>query len=537
MGVRTYDAAPATPRRAVGPGVLAIVGTGVLAFVPLVANGRPIGDSAASGLPAWIERGLLALLGPALPASVAGPALAGKALAALFAAVAAGAVFAAVAERHPLGSARTAGLLLAFATTLAAAAQSWSGEAPATAAVAVALWLLCRAEPDDGRGAALCGLPLGLALAFQPSTVGLVFVVVAILTLYRGRTGLLATAWALPGGALALLQAPSPPTLPRPSDVLALVASPAKGALVFAPVALVGVVGILRALLPRRRSRLWDQPAPGRLLPSIALLGLVAHFVSVALTGGWSSGIAWGPRLVAPAWPLMALFLPEGLALLGVAGLLVAAASVAIQALGAITYDGRWDQLHRGKDGGLGPAVWNLPQSPIPFQVRERVLRYSLPTLAGGRLAVRERAVSMAGRSGSYVTFGRGELSATGADVTMVDFRLEGGARVVGPRLELAAVGDGLAFEVREGARQRRLEIRIKGSGRGTIGVGTGRGVGEPRFDDRAVSGSFSIRRAYFFPDSAGPDVVLRLRAGGPISLQSVALVPPTEPEEVLRLP
>jgi hypothetical protein len=68
----------------------------------------------------------------------------GKALAALFAALAAGALFAAVVRRHGLGEGRWSGLLLALGTTLAAAAQAWSGEAAATCAVAVALLLLVR---------------------------------------------------------------------------------------------------------------------------------------------------------------------------------------------------------------------------------------------------------------------------------------------------------------------------------------------------------------------------------------------------------
>jgi len=59
----------------------------------------------------------------------------------------------------------------------------------------------------------------------------------------------------------------------------------------------------------------------------------------------------------------------------------------------------------------------------------------------------------------------------------------------------------------------------------------------EARWRDRAVSGSFRLRLPYYFPESGGADLRVSLRSGGPVSLESVALVPPTEPEKVIRLP
>jgi hypothetical protein len=118
----------------------------------------------------------------------------------------------------------------------------------------------------------------------------------------------------------------------------------------------------------------------------------------------------------------------------------------------------------------------------------------------------------------------------------MSGVRLEGGARVAAGRLELKAAGDGLAFRVPEGARPRRLEVRIAGRGTGLLGLGeSGRG-GEPRWRDRAVSGSFRLRLPYHYPESGGADLRVTLRSSGPVTLESVALVPPNEPENVLRL-
>jgi hypothetical protein len=539
MGVRSHAAAPRPRARPAGPGAGATMLVALVALALLLANGRPVGTPDPGGVAGWLLRGGLALAGLALQLDPTGEALVGKALAALFAALAAGALFAAVVRRHGLAEARWAGWLLALGTTLAAAAQAWSGEAAATCAVAVAVLLLARSEAEEDPGPATrAGLPLGLAVALQPTTVALAVLLVAAVLVRWRRKGLLALAWAAPGALLALasVAGPAPPAGPvmGPLPGLALVASPAKGALVFAPVALVGVVGLLRALR-RPARRLWDQPQPGRFLPISFGLAAVAHFACVAAAGGWAAGDFWGPRLVAPAWPLLLLFLPEGFVVLGVGASLLALASLAIQALGAITYDGRWDRLHRLAADNR--ATWQVETSPIPFEARERVARMALPGLEGRRLVVHERVMAPAGASGSFLSFAKPVPAPTGVDATMSSVRLEAGAHTVDGRLELAARGDGLAFRVPEGARPRHLEIRIVGRGTGTLGLGESDFGRETRWRERAVSGSFRFKLPYFHADSGGPDLRLTLRSGGPIAIESVAVVPPTEPEDVLRLP
>jgi hypothetical protein len=538
MGVRSHPAAPPPRVRPSGPGPAATILVVLVAFVLLLANGRPVGTPDVSGAAAWLLRGGLALAGLALQLDPAGEALVGKALAALFAALAAGALFAAVVRRHGLAEARWAGWLLALGTTLAAAAQAWSGEAAAACAVAAAVLLLVRSEAEEDSGPAVrAGLPLGLAVALQPTTVALALVLVGAVLVRWRRHGLLALTWAVPGALLALLglgtaASPAPATGLLPG--LALLASPAKGALVFAPVALVGVVGLLRALRPPAR-RLWDQHQPGRVLPIACGLAVVAHFAWLAAVGGWAAGDFWGPRLVAPAWPLLLLFLPEGFAGLGIGASLLALASVAVQALGAVTYDGRWDRLHPGSAGGS--ATWDVQRSPILFQARERVARVARPGIEGRRLVVRERVLSPSGASGSFLAFAKAPIAPTGVETTISAVRFEAGARVVAGRLELKAPGDGLAFRVPDGARPRRLEIRIAGRGTGTLGLGESDFGREARWRERAVSGSFRFELPYYHPESGGPDLRVTLRSGGPIAIESVALVPPTEPDDVLRLP
>ena len=552
MGVRSHAATPPPRPRPTGPGPGATLVVVLVALVLLLVNGRPVGTMDDSGAASWLLRGAVAVAGLAFQVDATGEALVGKALAALFAALAAGALFAAVVRRHGLAEARWAGWLLALGTTLAAAAQAWSGEAASACAVAVAVLLLVRSEAEeDPSPAARAGLPLGLAVLLQPTTVALAVVLVgAVLARWR-RPGLPVLAWAAPGALLALAGLGNSASTPSPATGLlpglALLVSPAKGALVFAPVALVGIAGLLRALRPPAR-RLWDQPQPGRLLPIASGLAVAAHFACLAAIGGWAAGDFWGPRLVAPAWPLLLLFLPEGFAVLGIGASLLALASVAVQALGAVTYDGRWDRLHRGagsesreadrgRAGGWAAATWDVEHSPIAFQVRERVARVARPGLEGRRLVVRERVVAPSGASGSFLSFAKTPLAPTGVDGTMSAVRLEAGARVGGGRLELRAPGDGLGFRVPEAARPRRLEIRIAGRGTGTLGLGESDFGKETRWRERAVSGSFRFKLPYYHPESGGPDLRVTLRSGGPIAIESVALVPPSEPDDVLRLP
>ncbi len=551
MGVRAYPAAPPPRARPSGPGPGATLVVVLVALLLLLANGRPVGTPDASGVAGWLLRGAVAFAGLAFEIDTAGEALVGKALAALLAALAAGALFAAVARRHATDDARWAGLLLALGTTLAAAAQAWSGEAAATCAVAVAVLLLVRSEAEEDAGPATrAGLPLGLAVAVQPSTAALAVVLLGAGLLRWRRQGLLALAWAAPGALLAVASLVTSP--PAPSSLApgpaALIASPAKGALVFAPVALVGIAGLLRALRAPAR-RLWDQPQPGRLLPIACGLAAVAHFVGLAVAGGWSAGDFWGPRWVAPAWPLLLLFVPEGFAVLKVGASLLALVSVAVQALGAVTYDGRWDRLYRGpapesRKADRGQAgelrddvAWDVHRSPIPFQIQERIAHVARPGLEGRRLVVRERIVAPRRGSGSFVSFAKTPPAPTGAEATISALRLEAGARTEGGRLVLKQPGDGLGFQVPQGSRPRRLEVRIAGSGSGTLGLGESDFGKDTRWRDRAVSGSFRVRLPYHFPESGGPDLRVSLRSGGPIAIESVALVPPTEPENVLRLP
>jgi hypothetical protein len=206
---------------------------------------------------------------------------------------------------------------------------------------------------------------------------------------------------------------------------------------------------------------------------------------------------------------------------------------VAVQALGAFAYDGRWDRLH-GDEAG---ATWDPGRSPIVFQVRERVVRPALPAVVDRRLVVREHPLVVAGPAGSRVTFSSGAPRVDGADSTFGHVLLEGGARVVGDRLRLSTPGDALFFRLREGSRLRRLQLRVSGRGPGSLAVAEQTFWTAPRWTERSVGGSFRVRLSYAYAESGGGDVRIVSRGPGTLEITSVALVPPNEPENVIRLP
>jgi hypothetical protein len=208
------------------------------------------------------------------------------------------------------------------------------------------------------------------------------------------------------------------------------------------------------------------------------------------------------------------------------------ALSVAVQALGALSYDGRWDRLHA--EGGRG--IWDPSRSPIVFQVRERVVRLALPSLEGRRLVVREHPLVVAGPTGSRVVFREHGPVVMGADPTLGDVLLEGVARVRGERLRLEGPDDALFFRVRESARVRRLELRIEGHGLGTLAVGETTFWTSTRWREQSVRGAFDVRRPWAYADSGGGDIRITSRGARALEIESVALVPPGEPDDVIRL-
>ena len=121
-----------------------------------------------------------------------------------------------------------------------------------------------------------------------------------------------------------------------------LLVSPAKGLLVFTPVALVAVLGMVRSF---RRGERW--------LVATLATAVVGHWLLMGRWSEWHGGESWGPRMMTDVLPLLFLFLPEGLDVLPSVGAGLAALSVAVQALGAFAYDYRWERLYQRRSAEL----------------------------------------------------------------------------------------------------------------------------------------------------------------------------------------
>jgi hypothetical protein len=535
MGVRTYEGGSEPRQLAPGPGIATSLSVAGLAAALLLANGRPLGSPQLEGLAGLLLRVVLAGCGLVLELDPTGQAVVGKVLSALCAGLAAAALFAAVARRASIAEARTAGLMLALGTTLAAASQSWTAEVPATAAVAVALLLLSRAEAgDDPASAARSAAALALGVMLAPATWALALVLV-IATLVRWRRAVLPLAvWVVPSALLALIGVSlgSGPASASAEGTLglALLVSPARGIVFFAPVVLVAGAGIVRVVRPPRARHHWDQGASVAWLPLAGAAAALAHVIWAAIDGTPGGGIFWGPRGLAPAWPPLLLLLPQGLALLRAVGVAIATLSVVVQAIGAFAYDGRWDRLY-----GDAGVTWDASRSPIVFQARERTVRLALPAVVGRRLVVRQYPLVPGGSTGSHVTFSDGRLNVSGVDPTLGDVLPEGGARVVDDRLRLPGPDAALFFRVRGEARSRRLELRVSGRGPGILGVGEKTFWTNVRWNEHRVGSTFRLRLPWSYADSGGGDIRLAARSGE-IEIATVSLVPPGEPENVIRL-
>jgi hypothetical protein len=470
-----------------------------------------------------------------------GTALAGKWAASLLSAFAAGVLYLAIGRRQPTRDAAWAALVFALGTSVWSTSQAlWQHPAAVLfLGLAVLFWL--RADDYEPAWAARAGLPLALALAARPADVALVGVLGLGFAVRWPRQLPRLVLWALPPLAFllvyqrwafgSLLRSGSSDHLslfsePWGAGQLGLLLSPAKGLFVFTPVALVALLGLVRAF---RRGE--------RALAGTLGLAVLAHLVLTGRWTEWHGGECWGPRMMTDALPLLFLFLPEGLSVTRLVGVGLAVVSICVQTLGAFAYDYRWERLYQ-REGSPRAVLWDVGRSPIVFHAGERVLRPALPGLRGDKAIIREHPLVLWGPVGSRVSFVGGRLRVGGSERNLGDVLLERGARVAGDRLRLRGRFDALFFRVRQAARPRSLEVRNAGRGRGQLYVG------ERAFSSEAtkwtaypMNGAFRLRHPYAFARSGGPDVRVSLgREAGEADLESVGLVPRGEPENVIRL-
>jgi hypothetical protein len=233
--------------------------------------------------------------------------------------------------------------------------------------------------------------------------------------------------------------------------------------------------------------------------------------------------------------PLLFLFLPEGIAALPRLAGPLALLGVLAQALGAFAYDYRWERLHRDDPRA---ALWDPRQSPLLFQLRERVLLPALPVVRDGKAVLREHPLVLFGPSGSRLAVVDGELRVSGPSPSFGDVILQRGARLEAGALRLSGRWDGLFLRVLPEARSRRLELRVQGTGSGHLYVGERSFWSTAtRWATYPIAGPFRIRHPYEYATSGGGDLVITLgKAAGEARISRVLLVPPGEPDEVLTL-
>ena len=581
MGVRTFEEDPNPP--AFSPMRPAKVRTVLLAlalFAGLVSNGRPIGSGDARPT----ERVAASLVDehdldldeypevtepfvrtvgdhrvsiyPVLSAVLASPvfaaaravflldetgmALAGKWAASLFSAVAAALLFLWFAARHPESWAVGCAALFALATSVWSTSQALWQHPLALLCLCAVLWCLQEGEYDP-RFFDRAGLPLSLMVAARQADVAIAAVLaVAIVARFPRRAPWLAL-WGLPGAVFVLAYqwayfgspllhgfsgSASRFNAPWGEGHLGLLVSPAKGLLVFTPLVLCGILGLVRAF---RAGERW-------LAGSLAGAA-VAHWLLLGRWSEWHGGESWGPRMMTDALPLLLAFLPEGFLVLPRVAWVLAAFSLSAQLIGAFAYDYSWERLYQRPPGAVSSSLWSVADSPLAFYVRRRVVILAVPGVAEGRAVVREHPIVLGGPRGSRVTFSGTGPAVAGVDGTLEDVHLQRGARVASGRVLLRGRWDGVFVRVTDAGRARPLELRVVGQGRGTLYVGERTfWSASPRWTAYPMAGAFRIAHPYDFATSGGGDLVVTIgKSPGEADLQSVALVPHSEPDAVYR--
>ncbi len=571
------------PRRLPGPSFGTALGVAAVLLLLLVSNGRPIGagdtrptERVAASLaqqgnldldeytdvePPFVrsEGGHRVSIYPVLSAVLAAPvfalarlafaldetgmALAGKLAASLLSALAAGVLFMAVGLRRDAGEGLRVAIVFALGTSVWSTSQALWQHPAAVLFVCLGLLFMLRAE-DDPAWAGRAALPLSLAVAARHADLALAAALALGLALRWPRRIPALLAWGAPGVAFVVsyqwLYFGSPlrhgfsGSLGRFSEPwgvghAGLLVSPAKGLLIFTPVALIAAAGLVRAF---RRGE--------RALAGTLAAGALAHWLLLGRWSEWHGGESFGPRMMTDALPLLFLFLPEGLDLVPRLGAALAAVSIAVQALGAFAYDYRWERLYQRPPAPGYPELWSVKDSPLRLMVGERVVILALPAVRDGRVFVREHRLVLFGPTGSRVRFPGETLAVTGSDPALGDVHLLNGARLDGDKLRLKGRWDGLFLRVRPEARQRRLELRIVGRGGGPLYVGERTFWSEaPRWTTYSMNGAVHIRHPYFFPESGGGDLIVTVgkSPGDGAGLDAIALVPPGEPEKVIEAP
>lgn len=474
----------------------------VVSFAVLIANGRAIGSGDTNAVEntaaALVTRGTFVLpamdggdpftrevaggrisIYPALPALIAAPIFfvfglffdlnpagiqaAGKLTAALLSASAIAILAWTFSKRASPSVAVASALLFGLGTSVFSTSQALWQHPAAVLFLVIALSAFERMETAPA-SPAIAALGLALAGASRPATVPMCAVLLLFL-IARARphaTRILLTVL-VPVGLVAIYNttffgAPwrfGPGLSGRfgaafPESVAGLLVSPARGLLVFTPIALLALWSLVT--LARRLA-----------LARALLIATATHFAFISMWNEWHGGESFGPRLLTDLLPALFFFLPEGLAAWPRLGALLGTVSVAVQLLGGWTYDYRWERLHQ-RGGDFDAALWSWRDSPITFAVREGVFIRGGLEIEGRRVRLRTSRSVPFGPKGSTVEGTPGGLRISG-EPSMRDIRLERGARLTGSWITLSHPADAVAFRSNaSGSHTLRLVGTLQGT-------------------------------------------------------------------------
>jgi hypothetical protein len=481
-----------------------------ISFIAFIANGRAIGsgdtNAAEKTAAALATRGTVVLpegeahdpftrvfdggrvsIYPVLPPLLAAPFFftfalafelnpagiqaAGKLCAALFAAGAVGLLAASFARRAPSGRALASALVFGLGTSVYSTSEALWQHPFVLLFMVIALRAFELIEDAPGRVSSpatiVAGLSLSLAAASRPAAIPICAVLFGFLT-YRSRRRMTPAliAAAIPAALTMLYNAVyfgGPFGFGRslegrflnalPESIAGLLVSPARGLLIFTPIALLALWEI--ALQARRDP-----------LARVLLAAVVAHFTFIAAWNEWHGGESFGPRLLTDMLPALFFYLPGAFARWPVGAAVLGSVSIAVQLLGGYTYDYRWERLHqRGQE--FDRPLWSWRDSPIVFALKEGVILQGHPRIEGRRLRLPVRRFVPFGPQGSTIEGTPAGLRISGASL-LRDVRLERGARLSESWIVLAHPADALSFRVIEAGPR---ELRIVGSLDGTLRI------------------------------------------------------------------
>ncbi len=485
-------------------------------FTREVAGGR---ISIYPALPALIAAPIFFVFGLFFDLNPAGIQVAGKLTAALLSASAIAVLAWTFSKRASPLVAVTSALLVGLGTSVFSTSQALWQHPAAVLFLVIALSAFERLEAspassDQRTFASIAALGLALAGASRPATIPMCGVLLLFL-IARVR----------PHARRVLLTVLAPVTLVAiynttffgapwrfgpglsgrfggafPESVAGLLISPARGLLVFTPIALVALWSLVT--LARRST-----------LARALLVAAATHFAFISMWNEWHGGESFGPRLLTDLLPALFFFLPEGLAAWPKLSAFLGTVSVATQLLGGWAYDYRWERLHQ-RGGDFDAALWSWRDSPIAFAACEGVFIQGALEIDGRRVRLRTSRSVPFGPEGSTVEGTPGGLRITGEPL-MRDIRLERGARVTGGWITLSHPADALAFR---SSTSGSHTLRLVGTLQGTLRLELPSGpITLP------MTGDFDLQLKVQL--GVGEDVVIRAETGE-LRLARLSLVP-----------